>query len=107
METVDGVLQAHRIPTTPTFLCFPSLNKNYRASSWPPPETLSESVRIRWHLEVCNRPQATSWLRRFGVIFGNAPCTLREAPTCDPFLFVPPCSRHSKTPNHPRTGNEL
>ena len=77
---------------TPSSLCYPTTNASCsrsRSSSaieplaGPPEGTLQESVRSRWSQALCGKPQAT-WLRRFGAISGQAPCTSREATTYDP-----------------------
>ena len=84
-----GVLDSS---TTHSSFCYRSTNKTFtsRHSSsatgthiGPPPGTLQVTVRNLWYQALCAKPQAT-WLRRFGVIAGKAPCTSRAAQTCDP-----------------------
>ena len=76
---------------THSSLCYPTTNENssprpfFSATgplSGPQAGTLQESVRSQWSRALCAKPQAT-WLRRFGAISGRAPCTSREATTCD------------------------
>ena len=76
---------------THSSLCYPmtSGSSSPRRSSnvtapplGPPVGTLQDAVRNRWSQALCAKPQAT-WLRRFGAISGQAPCTSREATTCD------------------------
>ncbi|KAI2493346.1 hypothetical protein MHU86_21191 [Fragilaria crotonensis] len=82
--------------TTPTSFCYPTTSRNFTPSPFcsvtetrigPHPGTLQATVKNLWYRALCDKPQAT-WLRRFGVINGTAPCTSREARTCDP-LSVP------------------
>jgi hypothetical protein len=49
----------------------------------PSKESFLECVRNQWSQALCAKPQAT-WLRRFGQICTQAPCTSRERPTCVP-----------------------
>ncbi len=76
--------------TTPTSLCYPSLSKNSSSArsstsielpSGTPLADLPELVKNQWLQALCAKPQAT-WLRRFGGIWGKAPCTSRVLPTC-------------------------
>jgi hypothetical protein len=48
----------------------------------PPPGTLQGLVSSLWSQTLSAKPQAT-WLRRFGAISGQAPCTSRAAITSD------------------------
>jgi hypothetical protein len=90
--------------TIPFSLCYPSSSKSSSQKHFsiatgrqigPPPGTLQESVRSRWSRALCAKPQAT-WLRRFGTISGQAPCTSKAVPTCS--LSSDLCSKHSRTP---------
>jgi hypothetical protein len=49
----------------------------------PSRESFLACVRNQWSQALCAKPQAT-WLRRFGQICTQAPCTSRELPTCIP-----------------------
>ena len=100
-------------PLTPSSLCYPSSSaKSSQKPSFivtepqigPPPGTLQESVRSRWFQALSVKPQQATWLRRFGVISGRAPCTSREVPTCSPSSV--PCSRRSTTPTPLNGSNE-
>ena len=77
---------------TPTSLCYPSTSKSSSSGlSWTstalpsgtPMADLQALVRNQWSRVLCAKPQAT-WLRRFGGISGEAPCTSRDLPTCAP-----------------------
>ena len=98
--------------TTRSSLCYPSTNVN--SSSEPsfnviglhtglPTASLLDTVRDRWWLALSAKPQAT-WLRRFGVISGQAPFTSRAAPTSVPSSAR--CSKHSRTRTHPSYSKE-
>jgi hypothetical protein len=100
------------IPLTPSSLCYPSTSENssfvlsYNATEQqigPQTGPLLDTVRDRWWLALSAKPQAT-WLRRFGVISGQAPFTSRGALTCVPSCV--PSSKRSRTKTHPRTNNE-
>jgi hypothetical protein len=67
------------------------------APNGQPQETLMENVGRLWSARLCEKPQAT-WLRRFGSICKQAPCTSREVPTCIPPSN--PSSERSTTPIH-------
>jgi hypothetical protein len=67
------------------------------APNGQPQETLMENVGRLWSARLCEKPQAT-WLRRFGSICNQAPCTSREVPTCIPPSN--PSSERSTTPIH-------
>ena len=95
----------------PISLCYPSSNANFSSKLFcsatvprigPEAGTLQACVRDRWFRALCDKPQAT-WLRRFGAISGEAPCTSREARTCNP--SSDPCSRPTATRTHPRSNN--
>lgn len=77
---------------TPTSLCYPSTSRSSSSErsstfiAWPsgaPMADLQALVRSQWSRVLCAKPQAT-WLRRFGGISGEAPCTSRDLPTCAP-----------------------
>jgi hypothetical protein len=77
---------------TPSSLLFPT-NSGPSTSSPFSPATASpngpnrgsflDCVRAQWSQALCAKPQAT-WLRRFGSINTQAPCTSRDLPTCIP-----------------------
>ena len=76
---------------TSSSLCYPTTSENSSQKHsfnvtgtplGPPPGTLQELVSSRWSQTLSDKPQAT-WLRRFGVISGRAPCTSRAAITSD------------------------
>ena len=102
---------ARGIETIPSSLCYPSSNGSFSPKRFcsatvprvgPPPGTLQELVRSQWYRALCGKPQAT-WLRRFGVISGTAPCTARAAPTCIPLCA--PSSKPTKTRTHRLNNN--
>jgi hypothetical protein len=77
---------------TPDSLCYQSTSRNSSSGpsstsiEWPTGTQvadLTELVRSQWSQVLCAKPQAT-WLRRFGGISGEAPCTSRGLLTCDP-----------------------
>ena len=72
-------------------LCYPSSNANFSSEPFCKDTALLTGLRVGnlqaivndlWGAALSAKPQAT-WVRRFGCISGTAPCTSREARTCD------------------------
>jgi hypothetical protein len=96
-RTVSGDDGSHSapivaLPETHSSLLYPKTNVS---SSFEPSSAsivmlngasqvnLLENVRSQWLQALCAMPQAV-WLRRFGSIYNQAPCTSRTALTCVP-----------------------
>jgi hypothetical protein len=119
-ETVSGVggsgLHTEpESPVTPSSLLYPQHPKTSSSGpsflvtelpSGPPMGAFVASVRDRWSQALCAMPQAT-WLRRFGSITNQAPCTSKGCPTCSPPsetsslpfpMSTPPNSDNARSP---------
>ena len=65
-------------------------------------EQSKESVKSQWSQALCAKPQAT-WLRRFGTISNQVPCTSRALPSC--ILPPAPSSKPLPMPTPRPSGN--
>ncbi len=115
--TVSGDDGSRSAPTAallgiPSSLLYPNRNGN---SSFVPSSAsivmlngasqanLLANVNSQWLQALCAMPQAV-WLRRFGSIYNQAPCTSRTALTCDPPSVL--SSAPSTTPTPFPTGKK-
>jgi hypothetical protein len=71
------------------------------------PGSLQEIVRNQWSQTLYAKPQAT-WLRRFGSVAGQVPCTSRDLPTCSTLSgsssrqeTTQTHQSHNREPSHP------
>jgi hypothetical protein len=81
----------------------PSLSAFVRRNGKKEAAQLMESVKSQWSRALCAKPQAT-WLRRFGAICNQAPCTSRAHPSCS--LPPAPSSRPLPMPTPHQNDSE-